>query len=130
MTWAQREGVTRSIGIPKKQRVEKQPPRWLTRNEKNALLRAVENSENELHLHIVTILLNTGLRVSELAALKWSQIKQSERKGELNVEGKGRKKRTIELNVAARGALSSLGYEKSPRPRTQCDPEPARTDVG
>ena len=25
------------------------------------------------------------------------------RKGELNVEGKGRKKRTIELNVAARG---------------------------
>ena len=78
LKWAQDAGLARSVGVPKKQPIQKQPPKWLTRNEKNALLRAVEDSENQLHLNIVTILLNTGLRVSELAALKWSQIKQSD----------------------------------------------------
>jgi site-specific recombinase XerD len=112
LKWAQSEGLSRPIGIPKKERIEKLAPKWLERNERNALLREVEDSGNQLHMNIVTILLNTGLRVSELAALKWSKITQSERKGEMKVEGKGRKKRTIELNVKARSALASLGYAK------------------
>jgi site-specific recombinase XerD len=112
LKWAQSEGLSRPIGIPKKERIEKLAPKWLERNERNALLREVEDSGNQLHIDIVTVLLNTGLRVSELAALKWTKITQSERKGEMKVEGKGRKKRTIELNLKARAAFTSLGYAR------------------
>ena len=91
---------------------KKQPHKWLERNEKNALCRAVESSGNHLHLAIVTILLHTGLRVSELAALMWSKITISERKGVMTVEGKGKKQRDIPLDPDARKALNSLGYGK------------------
>jgi site-specific recombinase XerD len=112
LKWAQSEDLVRPVGIPKKMRRTKQPPKWLERNERNALYREVESSGNHLHLAIVTLLLHTGLRVSELAALKWSKITQSERKGLMEVEGKGRKQRTIPLDADARKALGLLGYDR------------------
>ena len=112
LKWAQSEDLVRPVGIPKKVRRTKQPPKWLERNERNALYRAIESSGNHLHLAIVTILLHTGLRVSELAALKWSKITLSARKGEMEIEGKGKKQREIPLDPDARKALVSLGYEK------------------
>lgn len=112
LKWAQAEELAGPVGIPKKMRRTKQPPKWLERNERNALYREVKDSGNRLHLAIVTILLHTGLRVSELAALTWSKVTLSARKGDMEVEGKGRKQRTIELGPDAREALVSLGYEK------------------
>jgi site-specific recombinase XerD len=59
-------------------------------------------------------LLNTGLRVSELTALLWSDIEMSDRKGELVVRsGKGSKRRVVPLNKDARGVLLLLGYEEN-----------------
>jgi integrase/recombinase XerD len=112
LKWAQAEKLAQPVGIPEKERPEKQPPKWLERNERNALYREVKDSGNQLHLDMITVLLNTGLRVSELAALKWPKITLSDRKGEMKVEGKGRKKRTIQLNPDARKALLSLGYQR------------------
>jgi len=55
--------------------------------------------------------LNTGLRVSELCALKWSDITMSDRKGKLLVNaGKGCKYRDIPLNKDARLAFFNLDY--------------------
>ena len=39
---------------------------------------------------IAVLLLHTGLRVSELAGLRLSDVEISERKGKLSVAGKGR----------------------------------------
>jgi integrase/recombinase XerC len=100
------------IGVPKNVRRVKRGPKWLERNQKNFLLRVIAKAGNPLHLAIVTILLKTGLRVSELCKLKWSNIKIGERSGELTISGKGRKERIVELEKEARKALQSLGYEE------------------
>lgn len=54
---------------------------------------------------MVTLLLHTGLRVSELVGLRLSDVEMSERKGSLTVHGKGNKQREVPLNVDARKAL-------------------------
>lgn len=54
---------------------------------------------------IVVLLLHTGLRISELVGLKLSDVEMSERKGSLNVIGKGNKQREVPLNLDARKAL-------------------------
>jgi len=86
-------------------------PKWLTRTQQNQLLRHVEQYGNARDTAIVKILLNTGLRVSELCDIKWTHISMSERKGKLLVNaGKGCKYREIPLNKEARLALFTLNY--------------------
>lgn len=85
--------------------------KWLNRLQQNQLLRHVEQYGSTRDQAIVKILLNTGLRVSELCALKWSHITLSERKGKLSVNaGKGVKYREIPLNKEVRFALEALDY--------------------
>ena len=80
-------------------------PRWLDRKEQYALRRAAEKEGNVRNLAILLLLMNTGLRVSEVAGLKLDDLKLSERKGEVSVRGKGSKVRTVPLNADARKAL-------------------------
>ena len=55
---------------------------------------------------IVTVLLHTSLRVSELCDLEMGDLKITERKGTLRVrQGKGNKQRDIPLNAVARAAF-------------------------
>jgi site-specific recombinase XerC len=55
---------------------------------------------------IIVLLLNTGLRISELCALELGDVILTDRKGEVRVRsGKGEKARTVPLNKPARGAL-------------------------
>ena len=61
---------------------------------------------------MVTLLLNTGMRVSELADLKWTKVKMTARTGEIEVTGKGGKVRTIDLNPDAMKALKAMGWEQ------------------
>lgn len=53
-------------------------PKWLTKIQQNQLLRHIEHYGNTRDLAIVKILLNTGLRVSELCSIRWSHIVMSE----------------------------------------------------
>jgi site-specific recombinase XerD len=93
-------------------RCGRQPPKWLTKNEKNALLREAKDIRNPpAHHHMVVLLLSTGLRVAELAALKWPKVKMSDRKGSIEVTGKGRKQRTLRLNADALNALKGLNWK-------------------
>ena len=98
--------------MPKPVRETQTPPKWLDRNEQNALLRLVHRQDiNSRDAAIVKILLNTGLRVGELCALVWQDVKLSTRSGTLTVRaGKGQKYRKIPLNREAREAFTSLGY--------------------
>jgi len=95
-------------------------PKWLDKRQRSALIRAVEidllsAKQRYPRLWVMRLrdaamallLLNTGLRLSELCALQLADIQISERKGSLVVRsGKGRKQRTIPLNGPARQLLS------------------------
>jgi integrase len=85
----------------------------------NALLRQAQVSRDPARNYaIIQILLQTGIRLSECAALTFGDITFGERSGTLIVRaGKGNKVRSVPLNASARDALASavgprLGVEK------------------
>jgi integrase/recombinase XerC len=71
--------------LPKTVKHSQSIPKWLTRTQQNQLLRHVEQYGSKRDTAIVKILLNTGLRVSELCDMKWAHVTMSERKGKLLV---------------------------------------------
>lgn len=98
---------------------QKHAPKWLDRREQAALQREAERriqaaktapaKRQAIRDHcILIVLLNTGLRVSELINLVMTDITLSDRKGELSVRaGKGDKQRVIPLNNTVRKALKT-----------------------
>ena len=59
---------------------------------------------------LIIFALNTGLRVAELAALRWKDVTISDRKGVAIVrKGKGSKQREVPLSREAREALELVG---------------------
>ena len=91
--------------------VTQEAPKWLNRNEQNALIRAVRKYGNLRELTIITVLLHTGLRVQELCDLRLKDVEISDRKGAFTVQsGKGGKYREVPLNLDAREAV--LDYLK------------------
>ena len=95
-------------------------PRWLTKSQKRKLLNVVAEdlrSAREKYPRLwvirqrdavmVNFLLATGLRVSELCALRLSDLVLSERKGTVLVRsGKGRKQRSVALMNEIRKELT------------------------
>ncbi|NMA64463.1 MAG: tyrosine-type recombinase/integrase [Syntrophomonadaceae bacterium] len=87
-------------------------PRWLARNEQAALVRAVKEFGNLRDEAVIITLLHTGLRISELASLKWHDVIINPRSGKVCVTGKGNKYREVPLNSTARKALSRWAEEQ------------------
>lgn len=89
-------------------------PKWLDKRQQNQLLRYAERYGQLRDIAIIKILLNTGLRVSELCTLTWNCVSIDERKGKLDINaGKGNKYREVPLNKDARQALIDLGYKQN-----------------
>ena len=82
--------------------IGKRLPRYLELDGSLALLDAAD-TENKRDYCILTLLLNCGLRVSELISINIKDI----RKDTLTVVGKGNKERTIYLNNACISAINS-----------------------
>jgi len=83
-------------------------PRWLDKNEQYALLRTVQERGRKRDVALITLMLNTGLRVSEVSGLTVADVSISPRKGSVAVRGgKGGKFRAVPLNVDTRRALQS-----------------------
>ena len=92
-------------------------PHWLDRKEQAALVRETEKVINAAQTEaakiqglrdraLIVLLLNSGLRISELCDLSINDVELSDRKGKLIIrQGKGNKKREIPLNGPARDAL-------------------------
>lgn len=104
--WAKPLGMIPELRVPRFETQETPRPKWLEQRQRNALLREVAKSD-PLDGAIVVLLLDAGLRVSELVSLTWGAVAISERKGELTVVGKGRKRRTIHLSREARALLEA-----------------------
>jgi site-specific recombinase XerD len=83
-------------------------PKWLTRGEQYALIRAVQKANNPRDEALITLMLHTGLWVSEVSKLRIGDISISARKGEIIVGGgKGEKFRTVPLNLNVRNVLEA-----------------------
>ncbi|MBX3057669.1 MAG: tyrosine-type recombinase/integrase [Anaerolineae bacterium] len=87
-----------------------QPLRHLSDAEEEALITAVSNSGNLRDLTLITLMLHTGLRVSEVCHLKWEHVVRRKRSGFLHIWGKRNKYREVPLNVTVRRALEK--YEE------------------
>jgi site-specific recombinase XerD len=107
-------GAAELVQAPKSMRQETPPPRWLSRREQLALVRAVEKQRRPRDIALVKLMLHAGLRVAEAQSLRWTALDLGERKGSVKIVGKGRKQRTVPLNVEARNALLELcaGWQK------------------
>ncbi|MFZ5645631.1 MAG: tyrosine-type recombinase/integrase [Bacillota bacterium] len=93
--------------------VQQEAPKWLTRNEQNALIRAVRKHGDNRELTIITILLHTGLRVQELCDIRLKDLDITDRKGKVIVQsGKGGKYREVPLNLDARQAVQEYLAER------------------
>jgi integrase/recombinase XerC len=91
-------------------------PKWLEKKDKAALVRAAEKDVQLARKRyprlwisrlrdasMLTLLLNTGLRVGELCAFNLGDLQLSERKGSVTVpSGKGQKQRLVPLNAEVR----------------------------
>ena len=111
--WARKQGMINDTPFEmlEKVRVKEQKdiaPRWLSRREQLAFLRAVRQGENLRDLAVIQIMLGAGLRISEAAALKVSDIELNDRSGWVLIRtGKGMKPRSIPLSVHVRNALQA-----------------------
>lgn len=83
-------------------------PKWLDKNEQYALLRAVQEKGKKRDIALITLMFNTGLRVSEVSKLRLDDVEISPRKGSVTVRGgKGEKFRSVPLNIDTRKAIQA-----------------------
>lgn len=81
------------------------PPKSLPEQNVNRLRRMIHRLGRKKDIAIAELLLNTGIRVSELCNLTMDYMEISERKGIIKVLGKGTKYREVPLNSDARKYL-------------------------
>lgn len=87
-------------------RTAKKPaPKWLSRKEQAALMRAVKAKGNPRDEAMIGLMLHAGLRIGELCSLKREDIEIAPRSGHVRVRGKGNKERVVPLNVTIRKIL-------------------------
>ena len=92
------ENPVQDLDSPK---IPKTLPRYLTLEESQRLLSAVEGKNRERDYCILCVFLNCGLRISEIVGLNVSDYRGES----LRVVGKGNKERTVYLNAACRDAI-------------------------
>lgn len=94
------ENPVQDLDSPK---IPKTLPRYLTLEESQRLLLAVDGKNKERDYCMLCIFLNCGLRISELVGLNVSDYRGES----LRVVGKGNKERTVYLNEACRDAIDN-----------------------
>lgn len=90
----------------KREELPQLAPQALTAKEQKEFLRAVERCPHVRDRAVAILLLYTGIRISECAALNIDDVAISERRGLVKIRsGKGQKYREIPLNAQCREAL-------------------------
>ena len=101
---------SRQMGRPDvaREQIPQVAPRALDETDQRKLTRAVERLPSVRDRAIVTLMLYTGLRLSELAALVVTDVAITARKGMVTVRsGKGDRYRKVPLNSACRSVLEN-----------------------
>lgn len=113
--------VAKDLQLPK---VPKKLPTYLELDEAKMLLEVPSGNNKERDYFILTILLNCGLRVSELKNLRINDIKGDS----VRVRGKGSKERQLYLNDATKKALND--YLKVRKPKNADETQLILSDKG
>ncbi|WP_027718752.1 tyrosine-type recombinase/integrase [Desulfovirgula thermocuniculi] len=106
--WAKEAGIVQADPTEGVKRLpeQKSAPKWLSRKELGALVRAVQKYGSKKDQALITLLLHAGLRVSEAVSLRTADVVIRERSGYVAVrQGKGGKYREVPLNATARRIL-------------------------
>lgn len=90
-------------------KLPKQMPKYLTEDESITLLSSVSGDQEARDYLIITLLVNCGMRLSELVGIDTDDIKDDT----IRLYGKGRKERIIYMNNACRDALSDYMEQRS-----------------
>lgn len=93
-------------------KIPKTLPKYLSLDESKQLLENIDGSNKIRDYAIITLFLNCGMRLSELAGINLKDVKGDT----LTVVGKGNKERTIYLNQACIDALND--YLTNARPKS------------
>ncbi len=94
------DNPTKSLDIPK---ARQELPKYLTFSECLDLLEAIDGPNQERDYCIITLFLNCGMRVSELAGINLQDISDDR----LRLLGKGNKERIVYLNQACVNAIEA-----------------------
>ena len=92
------------LELPKK---KKSLPKYLTLEQSIELLNAIDGPNKQRDYAIITLFLNCGLRVSEMAGLNYTDIRSD---NTMRIVGKGNKERVVYLNSACIAAVNE--YKK------------------
>lgn len=92
-------------------KIPKTLPKYLSLDESKKLLENIDGTHKYRDYAMITLFLNCGLRLSELAGINLQDIREEK----LTVFGKGSKERTVYLNNACVKAIDD--YIKNERPR-------------
>ncbi|PTY93068.1 tyrosine-type recombinase/integrase [Heyndrickxia sporothermodurans] len=112
--WAGKKEAIEEIRVVKQPDFKNSAPKSLPRLERLRLIRESDRKNNKRDFAIITTLLNTGVRVSELVSLNRNDVEISERKGNLTVrQGKGNKERVVPLNPETRRAIQKSLDERT-----------------
>ena len=128
LRWAETTGAVAAnvaAGVRTIRLTSDRQPVGLTALEVHGLLRAAGESSHGLarrNYALVQLMLQTGLRIGEVAALRRADITVRERAGALRVRhGKGLREREVPLNATARRALRQF-FERDPASARPEDP--------
>lgn len=93
------------------------PPIPISDTQEAQLMAAVERENNQRDITLTTLMLHSGLRVSEVCSLKWEHVRLQPRSGYLKIWGKRQKYREVPLNRTARKTLCELQLENAAEAR-------------
>ena len=112
--WASEPNRSTSIGIarnplPRRQMVDvAKQPKPLTHGDLERIVDAITTAGHKRDLVLVKGAYLIGCRFSELAALKWGDIETLEEGGQVNLLGKGSKRRTVRISKATLDLFNSI----------------------
>lgn len=102
--------IVKNVKMPA---IPKTLPRYLELDEAQRLLESAQGKDKERDFFILTILLNCGLRVSELKNIKLGDIREES----ILIHGKGNKERQLYMNEATKEALQAYLDVRMPAKR-------------
>lgn len=88
-------------------KLSKNLPKYLNVEQAKKLLSVIDGANRERDYCIVTLLLNCGMRLSELVSLDYNKITFDGDSASIIITGKGNKQRTVYLNHACVAAINA-----------------------
>ncbi len=112
--WAGKENLVEDINVVKQPNSLLEAPKALEKAERHRIIRETDRSSSRRNYAIITLLVNTGIRLNELVSLDRDDVDIGARKGTLRIRnGKGKMERNIPLNAETRRALTKYLEERA-----------------